>query len=1050
MINTFKTFASGLIETVKSYKSDWNVNDSSSPNYVKNRTHWKEEKLVELLSETAVEATAYGYHEVNGIYAFSEGQTYYITYDGAEYECVARNDGYDAIYVGNQQIMRDGNNWDFPETIVSDEPFFIFSYGGAVLVYVPLTAGTHTFSIKGRTVTYHKIDEKYLPTLTLTGKIVEGESFVIGGNSVRAYEGAEIFNDYDNNVATGFCSHSEGSSTCASEDCSHAEGYSTVASGSSSHAEGYDTSASGRNSHAEGYSTVASGDYSHAEGHVTTASGDFAHAEGASAVASGDYSHAEGYVTTASGDFAHAEGWRTTASGDYSHAEGLWTKASSSHQHVQGIYNINDAARFYAHIVGNGTSDTNRSNAHTLTWGGVAWYAGNVYVGGTSKDDVNAKKLATEVYVDNAITNGTAQADWSVYDDTNKAHIFNRPFYKDTIYGDNVLDINVALPYSWTRLTTDGGTEYLVGQGGFHVAETLNLNETYECHFDNDNLSLDYCGIYRECESGDTTYGYIGNIRLLYDLNFLHDTLLEDTGEDFCVAWDINETFTNVEHIVIKSTSETTSTNLGANFYLKSIKLFTIDLKLLDEQYLPSTVPVIQTAEVGQTVVVKAVDENGKPTEWEAAELPAHEQADWNQNDETQPDYVKNRTHYAWTETVDIVPEQTVYIDAGDSGDITMNYELTVGNTYSVHLNGETYEGVAWFNDDEWVTGLGNGSLYDCEGFGEDVPFLITDWGDGEGSLFVNEADDWTISVTGNVEFVSAMDEKFLPDPIVNGAKYFDFGEGTKTDDEMVEMFWSTATETDIVRWGRFLMTNCTYAQSSTNRFSFMIANDNRFIGRYFFINEDANGIFDLANITSGEYNSILPSPLMITKGVEVDSYHNVNSGDSLVWITKDGEIRLFSSTDGSDKWFTVSLDDSGVFSATDEDGNTTTMATKAYVEEVAGGSSGDSSVYWITGTFNAAGNEFTPTNSNFEVLEAYQAGKLLVLRDDTNAADGFSIIYQLGRVMKDDSFYWLYEFFNIEYASDFPIRTIQLRGYIDEEGWNSYDGNFVTGKAGI
>ncbi len=34
--------------------------------------------------------------------------------------------------------------------------------------------------------------------------------------------------------------------------------------------------------------------------------------------------------------------------------------------------------------------------------------------------------------------------------------------------------------------------------------------------------------------------------------------------------------------------------------------------------YLPTTVPVIKSAQVGQTVVVKAVDENGKPTEWEA------------------------------------------------------------------------------------------------------------------------------------------------------------------------------------------------------------------------------------------------------------------------------------------------------------------------------------------------------------------------------------------------------------------------------------------------
>ena len=51
----------------------------------------------------------------------------------------------------------------------------------------------------------------------------------------------------------------------------------------------------------------------------------------------------------------------------------------------------------YTHIVGNGTSDTERSNAHTLDWEGNAWYSGDVYVGSTSgtNRDEGSKKLAT-------------------------------------------------------------------------------------------------------------------------------------------------------------------------------------------------------------------------------------------------------------------------------------------------------------------------------------------------------------------------------------------------------------------------------------------------------------------------------------------------------------------------------------------------------------------------------------------------------------------------------------------------------------------------------
>lgn len=48
----------------------------------------------------------------------------------------------------------------------------------------------------------------------------------------------------------------------------------------------------------------------------------------------------------------------------------------------------------YAHIVGNGASDTERSNAHTLDWEGNAWFQGEVYVGGESQSDAEAVKLA--------------------------------------------------------------------------------------------------------------------------------------------------------------------------------------------------------------------------------------------------------------------------------------------------------------------------------------------------------------------------------------------------------------------------------------------------------------------------------------------------------------------------------------------------------------------------------------------------------------------------------------------------------------------------------
>lgn len=88
---------------------------------------------------------------------------------------------------------------------------------------------------------------------------------------------------------------------------------------------------------------------------------------------------AEGQDTKALGRRSHAEGNGSEARGDISHAEGQGTITTATSQHVQGKYNIIDEVKEYAHIVGNGTNNSARSNAHTLDWNGNAWYAGKIY-----------------------------------------------------------------------------------------------------------------------------------------------------------------------------------------------------------------------------------------------------------------------------------------------------------------------------------------------------------------------------------------------------------------------------------------------------------------------------------------------------------------------------------------------------------------------------------------------------------------------------------------------------------------------------------------------
>ena len=90
---------------------------------------------------------------------------------------------------------------------------------------------------------------------------------------------------------------------------------------------------------------------------------------------------------------------------------------------------------------------------------------------------------------------------------------------------------------------------------------------------------------------------------------------------------------------------------------------------------------VTNTAAVGQTVKITAVDENGQPTEWEAVNIPEQVQPDWNQNDSTAADYVKNRTHY----------EEIIYVDyvLNMSSTEIVGFSMPeVGETTAVKING--------------------------------------------------------------------------------------------------------------------------------------------------------------------------------------------------------------------------------------------------------------------------------------------------------------------------------------------------------------------------
>jgi len=93
---------------------------------------------------------------------------------------------------------------------------------------------------------------------------------------------------------------------------------------------------------------------------------------------------AQGLATISSGNYSHAEGVATESAGLYSHSEGWHTRTAKRSQHVMGEYNVIDEGTNasnanergeYALIIGNGTSDNNRSNALGIKWDGTFVFA---------------------------------------------------------------------------------------------------------------------------------------------------------------------------------------------------------------------------------------------------------------------------------------------------------------------------------------------------------------------------------------------------------------------------------------------------------------------------------------------------------------------------------------------------------------------------------------------------------------------------------------------------------------------------------------------------
>lgn len=365
---------------------------------------------------------------------------------------------------------------------------------------------------------------------------------------------------------------------------SHAEGDNTTASGGNSHAEGSSTTASGLNSHAEGANTTASGYISHAEGQITTASGDVSHAEGFNNKASGAGSHAEGNSTIAGGQDSHAEGCATTASGLHSHAEGYWTTASGGDSHAEG-YSTN---RFSSVVtLTNPTTDEIitawKKQKFSVAKGDYSHVEGkdSLALGDNSHaEGFNTKASGTGSHAEGNET--TASGDYSHAEGN---HTIASKYYSHA-EGQSTIASGLHSHAEGNGTTASGDNSHAEGFSTIASGEESHVQGKYNI----EDTSNKYADI-------------IGNGTIIKRSNA---ATVDWSGN----AWFAGDVYTG-------STSGTNKDD-GSK-------------KLATEEYVNSSIAAsgtdvslgLTSAAVGQIIKVKAIDGSGKPTAWEAVDIPS-------------------------------------------------------------------------------------------------------------------------------------------------------------------------------------------------------------------------------------------------------------------------------------------------------------------------------------------------------------------------------------------------------------------------------------------
>ena len=317
-------------------------------------------------------------------------------------------------------------------------------------------------------------------------------------------------------------------------------------------------------------------------------------------------------------------------------------------------------------------------------------------------------------------------------------------------------------------------------------------------------------------------------------------------------------------------------------------------------------------------------------------------QPDWNQNDETAADYVKNRPFYTGDPVETVLVEETT-VPFADDGDIYLaefesTFVPTVGEIYKVSWDGTVYECTCV--EGESVYFIGNLSF---EGAGSDTgePFCMDIYTDGYIDIVTADtSDSHTFSISGKQALIVKIPAKYIDK---NASGYIAIHSNDTMTKQEAQNYMTAISKKEVVFiiWDRMCISGISFSQ--TTGYDLRLTTQN---GESYLIAQNSEGLFNLndrkiyqATFPSNKGKGDVSSKIDISKGKIRISSSSISSGvgttDVLFYVQPNGTkskafevlgngeavtpaLILHSSTADSTKKFRITVDDSGTLKATD------------------------------------------------------------------------------------------------------------------------------------